>query len=132
MSTKTNQYLRDQLSLLTEQFSSVTLSSTDRILREVYMQSLNTFIIEKRNLTELVIEMANYTNLAIMKKLEAIRNLVNISEQSYRRFAETDETTRNATAKFMEVSLKILLLFIIQISFFFFSYRHMVISVPNM
>jgi hypothetical protein len=132
LSTKTNQYLRDQLSLLTEQFSSVTLSSTDRILREVYMQSLNTFIIEKRNLTELVIEMANYTNLAIMKKLEAIRNLVNISEQSYRRFAETDETTRNATAKFMEVSLKILLLFIIQISFFFFSYRHMVISVPNM
>jgi hypothetical protein len=105
LSTKTNQYLRDQLSLLTEQFSSVTLSSTDRILREVYMQSLNTFIIEKRNLTELVIEMANYTNLAIMKKLEAIRNLVNISEQSYRRFAETDETTRNATAKFMEVSL---------------------------
>ncbi len=111
MSTKTNQYLRDQLSLLTEQFSSVTLSSTDRILREVYMQSLNTFIIEKRNLTELVIEMANYTNLAIMKKLEAIRNLVNISEQSYRRFAETDETTRNATAKFMEVSLKILFAF---------------------
>jgi hypothetical protein len=111
LSTKTNQYLRDQLSLLTEQFSSVTLSSTDRILREVYMQSLNTFIIEKRNLTELVIEMANYTNLAIMKKLEAIRNLVNISEQSYRRFAETDETTRNATAKFMEVSLKILFAF---------------------
>ncbi|CAF3112967.1 unnamed protein product [Rotaria sp. Silwood2] len=101
LSIKTKQYLRDQLIHLTEQFSSLTLPSTDRIMREIYMQSLNTFIIEKRNLTELVLEMANYTNRAIMKKLEAIRNLVNISEQSYRRFAETDETIRNATAKFM-------------------------------
>jgi Tfp pilus assembly major pilin PilA len=67
------------------------------------MQSLNTFIIEKRNLTELVMEMANYTNRAIMKKLEAIRNLVTISEQSYRKFAETDEKTRNATAEYMQV-----------------------------
>ena len=104
LSTETSQYLRDQLVHITEQFSSLTLRSTDRIMREIYMQSLNTFIIEKRNLTELVHEMANYTNRAIMKKLEAIRNLVNISEQSYRRFAETDETTRNATAKFMSVS----------------------------
>lgn len=103
MSTTTNQYLRDQLVALTEQFASLTLPSTDRMMREVYLQSSNTFIIEKRNLSELVIEMANYTNLAIMKKLEAIHNLVNISEQSYRRFAETDEATRNATAKFMEV-----------------------------
>ncbi|CAF3971477.1 unnamed protein product [Adineta steineri] len=102
ISTKTNQYLRDQLVHFTEQFSSLTLPSTDRIMHEVYMQSLNTFIIEKQNLSQLVQEMANYTNLAIMKKLEAIRNLVNISEQSYRRFAETDEATRNATAKFME------------------------------
>ncbi|CAF1231815.1 unnamed protein product [Rotaria sp. Silwood1] len=101
LSIKTKQYLHDQLIHLTEQFSSLTLPSTDRIMREIYMQSLNTFIIEKRNLTELVHEMANYTNRAIMKKLEAIRNLVNISEQSYRRFAETDETIRNATAKFM-------------------------------
>jgi len=101
---KTSQYLRDQLIRLTEQFSSLKLSNTDRIMRKIYMKSLNTFVIEKRNLTELVHEMANYTNGAIMKKLIAIRNLVNISEQSYRRFAETDETTRNATAKFMEVS----------------------------
>jgi hypothetical protein len=68
------------------------------------MQSLNTFIIEKRNLTELVTEMANYTNRAIMKKIEAIRNLVTISEQSYRRFAETNEKTRNETAEYMLVS----------------------------
>lgn len=105
LSKKTKQYLRDQLVHLTEQFSSLTLPSTSRMMREIYMQSLNTFIIEKRNLTELVLEMANYTNRAIMKKLEAIRNLVNISEQSYRRFAETDEAIRNATAKFMTVSL---------------------------
>ncbi|UJR10091.1 hypothetical protein I4U23_014313 [Adineta vaga] len=102
LSSTTNQYLRDQLVFLTEQFSSLTLPSTERMMREVYTQSSDTFIIEKRNLSELVIEMANYTNLAIMKKLEAIRNLVSISEQSYRRFAETDETSRNATAKFME------------------------------
>jgi hypothetical protein len=68
------------------------------------MQSLNTYIIEKRNLTELVMEMANYTNRAIMKKLEAIRNLVSLSEQSYRRFDETDENIRNATAEYMLVS----------------------------
>ena len=73
-------------------------------MRQIYMQSLNTFIIEKRNLTELVTEMANYTNRAIMKKLEAIRNLVNISEQSYRRFEETDEKSRNETAEYMKVS----------------------------
>lgn len=72
-------------------------------MREIYTQSLKTFIIERRNLTELVHEMANYTNGAIMKKLIAIRNLVNISEQSYRRFAKTDEITRNETIKFMEV-----------------------------
>ncbi|CAF0788878.1 unnamed protein product [Adineta ricciae] len=102
LSAATNQYLRDQLVYLTEQFSALTLPSTDRMMREVYMQSSNTFIIEKRNLSELVIEMANYTNRAIMKKLEAIRNLVTISEQSYRRFAETDEATRNETVKFME------------------------------
>jgi hypothetical protein len=76
-------------------------------MREIYTQSLTTFIIEQRNLTELVNEMANYTNRAIMKKLEAIRNLVNISEQSYRRFAETDQTTRNSTAKFMSVSIDV-------------------------
>ncbi len=105
MSSKTNQYLREQLIRLTEQSSLLKLSSTDRIMREIYTQSLKTFIIEKRNLTELVHEMANYTNGAIMKKLIAIRNLVNISEQSYRRFAKTDEETRNATIKFMEVSL---------------------------
>jgi len=68
------------------------------------MQSLNTFIIEKRNLTQLVMEMANYTNRAIMKKLEAIRNLVTISEQSYRRFAESNNDTRDATAQYMLVS----------------------------
>jgi hypothetical protein len=105
LSIKINQYLREQLVDLNEQFSSLKLLSTDRIMREIYTKSLNTFIIEKRNLTELVHEMANYTNGAIMKKLIAIRNLVNISEQSYRRFAETDETTRNATAQFMEVSV---------------------------
>lgn len=96
--------MREQLVRLTEQFSSLTLPSTTRIMREIYQQSLGTFVIEKRNLTELVLEMAYYTNGAIMKKLEAIRNLVTISEQSYRKFAETDETTRNATAKFMAVS----------------------------
>ncbi|CAF3855579.1 unnamed protein product [Rotaria sp. Silwood2] len=101
LSAKTNQYIRDQLVLLTERFSSISLHSTDRVMRQIYMQSLNTFIIEKRNLTELVMEMANYTNRAIMKKLEAIRTLVNITEQSYRRFAETDEKTRNATAQYM-------------------------------
>lgn len=68
------------------------------------MQSLNTFTIEKRNLSDLVVEMASYTNRAIMKKIEAIRNLVTIAEQSYRNFAETDEETRNATAKYMLVS----------------------------
>ncbi len=73
-------------------------------MRQIYMQSLNTYIIEKRNLTELVMEMANYTNRAIMKKLEAIRNLVSLSEQSYRRFDETDENIRNATAEYMLVS----------------------------
>jgi hypothetical protein len=104
LSRKTNQYLQEQLVHLTEQSSSLKLSTTDRIMREIYSQSLKTFIIEKRNLTELVHEMANYTNGAIMKKLTAIRNLVNISEQSYRRFAKTDEETRNATIKFMEVS----------------------------
>lgn len=104
ISLKTTQYIRDQLVRLTEQFSSITLRSTDRILRHIYMQSLNTFIIEKRNLTELVMEMANYTNRAIMKKLEAIRNLVTISEQSYRKFAESDNDTRDATAKYMLVS----------------------------
>jgi hypothetical protein len=104
LSAKTNQYIRDQLVRLTEQFSSITLRSTDRVMREIYRQSLKTYIIEKRNLTELVMEMANYTNRAIMKKLEAIRNLVTISEQSYRKFAETDEKTRNATAEYMEVS----------------------------
>lgn len=75
-------------------------------MREIYSQSLDTFIIEKRNLAELVNEMANYTNGAIMKKLLAIRNLVNVSEQSYRRFARTDELTRNTTAKFMLVREK--------------------------
>jgi hypothetical protein len=125
---ETNEYLRDQLVQVTEQFSSITLRSTDRTMREIYTQSLNTFIIEKRNLTELVNEMANYTNLAIMKKLEAIRNLVNISEQSYRRFAETDETTRNATAKFMSVSFS--LLFEVHKKSNFFC-RKMVISVQN-
>jgi hypothetical protein len=105
LSAKTNQYIRDQLVRLTEQFSSITLRSTDRVMRQIYMQSLNTFIIEKRNLTQLVMEMANYTNRAIMKKLEAIRNLVTISEQSYRKFAETDEKTRNSTAEYMLVSL---------------------------
>jgi hypothetical protein len=109
LSAKTNQYIREQLTSLTEQFSSITLRSTDRVMRQIYMQSLNTFIIEKRNLTELVMEMANYTNRAIMKKLEAIRNLVNISEQSYRRFAETDQTTRNETAEYMLVSFSIYL-----------------------
>ena len=73
-------------------------------MRDIYLQSLETFLIEKRNLSELVHEMANYTNGAIMKKLEAIRNLVNISEQSYRRFDKTDEGTRNETIQFMEVS----------------------------
>ena len=104
LSLKTTQYIRDQLVRLTEQFSSITLRSTDRVLRHIYMQSLNTFIIEKRNLTELVMEMANYTNRAIMKKLEAIRNLVTISEQSYRKFADSDNDTRDATAKYMLVS----------------------------
>ena len=106
LSIRTKEYLRDQLVRLTEQFSSLILPTTDQIMREIYLQSLNTFIIEKRNLTELVLEMANYTNRAIMKKLEAIRNLVNISEQSYRRFAQTDEAVRNATAKFMAVRFK--------------------------
>ncbi len=118
MSTKVNQYLRDQLVHLTEQFSSLTLSSTDRIMREVYLQSLKTFVIEKRNLTELVLEMANYTNGAIMKKLEAIRNLVTISEQSFRKFAETDEKIRDATVEFMKVSFKLLFFFSLKISFF--------------
>ena len=104
LSAKTNQYLREQLVRITEQFSSLSLHKTDRVMRQIYMQSLNTFIIEKRNLTDLVNEMANYTNRAIMKKLEAIRNLVNISEQSYRRFAETDEKTSNETAEYMLVS----------------------------
>jgi len=103
LSPKTNQYIRDQLVRLTEQFSSLTLRRTDQVLRHIYMQSLNTFIIEKRNLTELVQEMANYTNRAIMKKLEAIRNLVTISEQSYRNFEETDEATRNETLEYMLV-----------------------------
>lgn len=103
-SAKANQYVRDQLVRLTEQFSEITLRSTDRVLRYIYMQSLNTYIIEKRNLTELVMEMADHTNRAIMKKLEAIRNLVTISEQSYRRFAESDNETRDATAKYMLVS----------------------------
>jgi hypothetical protein len=118
LSIKTSQYLREQLVHLNEQFSTLKLTSIDRIIREIYMKSLNTFVIEKRNLTELVHEMANYTNGAIMKKLIAIRNLVNISEQSYRRFAETDETTRNATAKFMEVSFNHFS-FVINISFSF-------------
>ena len=96
--------MREQLLRLTEQTASLKLPSTDRIMREIYTQSLKTFLIEKRNLTELVHEMANYTNGAIMKKLIAIRNLVNISEQSYRRFAKTDEATRNETIEFMEVS----------------------------
>ena len=103
ISPETKQYLRDQLVHLTEQFSSLTLASTGRIMRDIYAHSLETFIIEKRNLTSLVDEMADYTNRAIMKKLEAIRNLVSISEQSYRRFAETDQETRNATFKFMAV-----------------------------
>ena len=80
-------------------------------MRRIYMESLNTFIIEKRNLTELVTEMANYTNRAIMKKLEAIRNLVSISEQSYRRFAATDEKTRNETVEYMRVGHQHCLLF---------------------
>ncbi|UJR35966.1 hypothetical protein I4U23_028707 [Adineta vaga] len=101
ISAKTNQYLRDQLIRLTDQFSSIKLRSTDHVLRQIYTQSLNSFIIEKRNLTELVTEMANYTNRAIMKKLEAIRNLVSISEQSYRKFAETDSSIRNITAAYM-------------------------------
>lgn len=104
LAKQTNQYLREQLIHLTEQTASLKLPSTDSIMREIYTQSLKTFIIEKRNLTELVHEMANYTNGAIMKKLIAIRNLVNISEQSYRRFAKTDEATRNETIEFMEVS----------------------------
>ena len=108
LAKQTNQYLREQLLHLTEQTSSLKLSTTDRIMREIYTQSLKTFIIEKRNLTELVNEMANYTNGAIMKKLIAIRNLVNISEQSYRRFAKTDEATRNETIEFMEVSCLLL------------------------
>lgn len=103
ISQTTKEYLREELVRLTENFSSLTLSSTDKIMREIYSQSLDTFIIEKRNLAELVNEMANYTNGAIMKKLLAIRNLVNVSEQSYRRFARTDELTRNTTAKFMLV-----------------------------
>ena len=49
--------------------------------------------------------MADYTNRAIMKKLEAITNLVNVTEESYRRFAETDEKIRNATARYMSVRL---------------------------
>lgn len=106
ISAKTNQYLRDQLVRLTEQFATIQLRSTDRAMRQIYMQSLDTFIIEKRNLTELVTEMANYTNRAIMKKLEAIRNLVTISEHSYRRFAETDEKIRNETAEYMLVRLR--------------------------
>ncbi|CAF1134734.1 unnamed protein product [Adineta steineri] len=101
ISAKTNQYIRDQLVRLTEEFSSIKLRSTSRVMRHIYTQSLKTFVIEKRNLTELVTEMANYTNRAIMKKLEAIRNLVSISEQSYRKFAETDETIRNATFTYM-------------------------------
>ena len=72
-------------------------------MREIYSQSLDRFVIERRNLTALVNEMAHYTNGAIMKKLVAIRTLVNISEQSYRRFAKTDELTRNTTVKFMAV-----------------------------
>lgn len=103
LSAKTIQYIRDQLVLLTDHFQSISLRSTDRVMRKIYMQSLNTFVIEKRNLSELVVEMANYTNRAIMKKLEAIRTLVTITEQSYRRFAETDEKTRNATAQYMLV-----------------------------
>lgn len=106
ISQTTKEYLREELVRLTENFSSLTLSSTDKIMREIYSQSLDTFIIEKRNLAELVNEMANYTNGAIMKKLLAIRNLVNVSEQSYRRFARTDELTRNTTAKFMLVREK--------------------------
>ena len=74
-------------------------------MRQIYLQSLNKFIIEKRNLSELVIEMANYTNRAIMKKLEAITNLVNVTEESYRRFAKTDEKIRDATARYMSVRL---------------------------
>ncbi|CAF4127339.1 unnamed protein product, partial [Rotaria magnacalcarata] len=101
LTTKTTQYIRDQLVLLTEHFQSISLRSTDRVMRKIYMQSLDTFLIDKRNLTQLVREMANYTNRAIMKKLEAIRTLVTITEQSYRRFAETDEKTRNATAQYM-------------------------------
>ncbi|CAF3365398.1 unnamed protein product [Rotaria socialis] len=101
LTAKTTQYIRDQLVLLTEHFQSISLRSTDRVMRKIYMQSLDTFLIDKRNLTQLVREMANYTNRAIMKKLEAIRTLVTITEQSYRRFAETDEKTRNATAQYM-------------------------------
>ncbi|CAF4777926.1 unnamed protein product, partial [Rotaria socialis] len=104
LTAKTTQYIRDQLVLLTEHFQSISLRSTDRVMRKIYMQSLDTFLIDKRNLTQLVREMANYTNRAIMKKLEAIRTLVTITEQSYRRFAETDEKTRNATAQYMLVS----------------------------
>jgi hypothetical protein len=127
LSSKTNQYLREQLVHLTEQVSLLKLSSTDRIMREIYTQSLKTFIIEKRNLTELVHEMANYTNGAIMKKLIAIKNLVNISEQSYRRFAKTDEETRNATIEFMRVwSFS----FLVNNPFFLF-HRNMVTLVRN-
>lgn len=102
---KTAQYIRDELVRLTDKFSSITLKSTDRAMRQIYMQSLSSFIIEKRNLTELVIEMANYTNQAIMKKLEAIRKLVHLSEHSYKRFAATDEATRNETITYMRVSI---------------------------
>lgn len=93
------------------------------------MQSLNTFIIEKRNLTELVMEMANYTNRAIMKKLEAIRKLVTLSEQSYRNFAESNDTTRNATSTYMLVSIHRSVKMKIFIECYF---SNMVISIPRM
>lgn len=101
-------------------------------MRKIYMQSLNTFVIEKRNLSELVVEMANYTNRAIMKKIEAIRTLVTITEQSYRRFAETDEKTRNATAQYMLVCFFLLLKIIDRIKMIFFVFSIMVISVRKM
>ncbi|CAF1308139.1 unnamed protein product, partial [Didymodactylos carnosus] len=102
LSPKTNQYLRDQLKKVTQTLQSLTLNSTSKIMRQIYLQSLNTFVIEKRNLTQLVAEMANYTNLAIMKKLEAIRNLVNISEYTYKQHSETPVQEREETYNYMK------------------------------
>ncbi|CAF1481621.1 unnamed protein product, partial [Didymodactylos carnosus] len=102
LSSKTHQYLHDQLKKVTHTLQSLTLNSTSKVIRHIYSQSLNTFLIEKRNLTQLVTEMANYTNLAIMKKLTAIRNLVNVSEQTYRQFAKTTDEEKEEIYKYMD------------------------------